>query len=146
MVCSGVCASSIIGLAIPGAIGPYQEVAVAQLVPVRVGAVDVLVEAVTAAGSQPTSAAGAADRAASQVSGAFERAQATIEEIAVSTARTLGNLARRVGDPAQVELEFGLKLSAKGDVIIAGVSAESSLKVKIVYGAGGLTSSGTSEP
>jgi hypothetical protein len=106
---------------------------VAQTVPVRVGAVEVLVEVVPGAGSQQTSAV---ERATDYVAGAFERAQAVVEEIAVSTARTVGRVARRVGSPELVEVEFGVKVSAKGDVIVAGSSAEASLKVKIVYGAG----------
>jgi len=104
---------------------------VAQTIPVRVGAVEVLVEVVPVAGSQQTSAAG---RAADYVAGAFDRAQAAVEEIAVSTARTVGRMARRVGHPESVEVEFGVKVSAKGDVIVAGSSGEASLKVKIVYG------------
>jgi hypothetical protein len=60
-----------------------------------------------------------------------------VEEIAVSTAQTIGRIARRVGNPDQVAVEFGVKISAKGDVILAGASAEASLNVKIVYGAGG---------
>ena len=108
----------------------------AQTIPVRVGSVEVLVEVVPAAGSQQTSAAG---RAAAYVAGAFERAQTAIEEVAVSTAQTIGRIGRRVGHPDQVEVEFGVKVSAKGDVIVAGSSAEASLKVKIAYGADRLT-------
>lgn len=104
----------------------------AQTVPVRVGDVEVLLEVVAMAGSQQTSAAG---RAADYVAGAFERAQSAVEEIAVSTAGTVGRIARRVGSPELVEVEFGVKVSAKGDVIVAGSAAEASLKVKIVYGA-----------
>jgi hypothetical protein len=108
------------------------------MIPVRVGAVEVLVEVSPVAGSQPTSAGRAAERAAAHLAGAFERAQEAVEEIAVSTARTVGRVARRVGDPDQVEVEFGVKVSAKGDVILAGASAEASLKVKIVYAGGRL--------
>ncbi|WP_433043104.1 CU044_2847 family protein [Dactylosporangium sp. CS-033363] len=105
----------------------------AQTVPVRVGEVEVLVEVVPVAGSQQTSAA---ERAADHVAGAFERAQSAVEEIAVSTARMVGRISRRVGSPETVEVEFGVKVSAKGDVIVAGAAGEASLKVKIVYGAG----------
>ncbi|MDR7276552.1 CU044_2847 family protein [Catenuloplanes atrovinosus] len=104
----------------------------AQLIPVRVGAVEVLLEAVPVAGSQETSAAG---RVADYAAGAFERAQAVLEEAAVSTARTVGRIVARAGSPELVEVEFGVKVSAKGDVIVAGSTGEASLKVKIVYGA-----------
>jgi hypothetical protein len=107
---------------------------VAQTVAVRVGAVEVLVEVVPAAGSQQTSVGGRVDRAVDYAAGAFERAQSAVEEIAVSTARMVGRVTRRVGSPESVEVEFGLKVSAKGDVIVAGASGEASLKVKIVYG------------
>jgi len=109
---------------------------VPQMIPVRVGAVEVLVEVSPVAGSQPTSAGRAAERATAHLAGAFERAQEAVEEIAVATARTVGRVARRVGDPDSVEVEFGVKVSAKGDVILAGASAEASLKVKIIYGVG----------
>lgn len=107
----------------------------AQTVEVRVGEVEVLVEVVPSAGSQQTSARDRAERAADYVAGAFDRAQAAIEEIAVSTARTVGRITRRVGSPELVEVEFGVKVSVKGDVVVAGSAAEASLKVKIVYGA-----------
>lgn len=103
----------------------------AQTVPVRIGAVEVLVEVTPAAGSEPTSTTG---RAVGYITDAFERAEDAIEEIAVSTARTIGRIAHRVGSPERVEVEFGVKISAKGDVIIAGASAEASLKVTIAYG------------
>lgn len=108
----------------------------AQTVAVRVGAVEVLVEVVPVAGSQQTSSGGRVDRAVDYAASAFERAQSTVEEIAVSTARMVGRVSRRVGRPESVEVEFGLKVSAKGDVIVAGASGEASLKVKVVYGAG----------
>lgn len=107
-----------------------------QTVVVRVGAVEVLVEVAPVAGSQQTSVGGRVDRAVDYVADAFERAQSAVEEIAVSTAGMVGRVARRVGSPESVEVEFGLKVSAKGDVIVAGASGEASLKVKIVYGAG----------
>jgi hypothetical protein len=106
-----------------------------QTIPVRAGAVEVLVEVTPVAGTQQTSAAArAAERAAEYAAGAFERAQAAVESIAVSTAQTIDRVTAKVGGPSQVEVEFGLKVSAKGDVIVAGSSAEASLKVKIIYG------------
>ncbi|MEH0825902.1 MULTISPECIES: CU044_2847 family protein [Micromonospora] len=117
----------------------------AQTVAVQVGAVEVLFEVAPVAGSQQTSAGGRVDRAADYVAGAFERAQSAVEEIAVSTARMVGRVTRRVGSPESVEVEFGLKVSAKGDVIVAGTSAEASLKVKIIYGMDGIRGHGEAE-
>ncbi|MFI6077248.1 CU044_2847 family protein [Actinoplanes sp. NPDC051343] len=96
----------------------------------QVDAIEVLLEVTPATGSEQTSAAG---RATDYVAGAFERAQSAVEAIAVSTARTIDRVSRRVGRPESVEVEFGVKVSAKGDVIVAGSSGEASLKVKIVY-------------
>ena len=108
----------------------------AQTIAVQVGAVEVLVEVVQGAGSQQASTgARAADRAAEYARSAFARAQVAVEEIAVSTAQTVARISQRVGSPESVEVEFGVKVSAKGDVIVAGSSGEASLKVKIVYGA-----------
>jgi hypothetical protein len=103
---------------------------VVQTVAVRVEGTEVLLEVTPVAGSEQTSAAG---RATDYVATAFERAQSAVEAIAVSTARTIGRVSRRVGRPESVEVEFGVKVSAKGDVIVAGSSGEASLKVKIVY-------------
>ncbi|MDR7277189.1 hypothetical protein [Catenuloplanes atrovinosus] len=76
----------------------------AQTVPVRVGAVEVLLEAVSVPGSQQTSAGG---RVADYAAGAFERAQVVLEEVAVSMGRIVG----RVGSPELVKEEFGVKES-----------------------------------
>ena len=97
----------------------------AQTIMVRAGTTEVLVEVAPVAGWQPTAAGGrAAERVADYAVGAFERAQSAVEEIAVSTARTVGRIASRVGSPETVEVEFGVKVSAKGDVIVAGSAAE----------------------
>ena len=108
----------------------------AHLIPVRIGDVEVLVEASPVPGTQPTSAGRTAERAAAHLAEAFERAQEAVEEIAVSTARTVERIAGKVGTPDQLEMEFGIKVSAKGDVIVAGASAEALLKVKITYSRG----------
>lgn len=114
-----------------------------QTVPVRVGEIEVLVEVAPVAGTEPTSLPG--QKAMDYVTGAFERAQSAVEEIAVSTARTVGRVGRRVGPPKTVEVEFGLKVSAKGDVIVAGVSGEACLKVTIAYGFGSRNSAEENE-
>ena len=99
-------------------------------IPVRVGAVELLIETTPVAGSEPTSRI---DAAVDRVGGAFSRAQAAIVEIASSTVETLEKAAVRAARPDQVEVEFGLKFSAKGDVIVAGAAGEATLKVTLVY-------------
>jgi len=96
----------------------------------RIGDVTAWVEAVPVPGSQPTSAAG---RALTQVSGLLDKVESVIENVAVSTSRAIARSADRAADPSQVEVEFGLKVSAKGDVIVAGAAGEASLQVKLIY-------------
>lgn len=99
-------------------------------IPVRVGDIELLVETAPVAGSEPTSRLDAAvDRAGE----AFTRAQGAIVEIATSTVESIRAATARAARPDQLEVEFGLKFSAKGDVIVAGAAGEATLKVKLVY-------------
>jgi len=99
-------------------------------VPVRVGKLDLLVETTLVTGTEPTSALGdAADR----VVDAFDRAREAIVEIAASTAEVIDRAASRGAHPNHLEVEFGLKISGKGNVIVAGVSGEATLRVKLTY-------------
>jgi hypothetical protein len=92
--------------------------------------VDLLVETTPVAGTEPTSALGdATDR----VVDAFDRARQAIVEIAASTADVIGKAADRGAHPDHLEVEFGLKISAKGNVIVAGASGEATLRVKLTY-------------
>jgi hypothetical protein len=101
-------------------------------IPVRVGDVELLVETVPVAGSEPTSRV---SDAAAEVADAFSRAQQAIVELAASTAATVGEVGRRGARPDHLEVEFGLKISAKGSVIVAGASGEATLRVKLTYDA-----------
>jgi hypothetical protein len=114
-------------------------VAGSRLIPVRVGGVEIEVEAVPAAGTEPTS--GRVSRAAGSVADAFGRAQETIIEVARSTAVMIER-AGASARPDRVEVEFGLKFSASGGVIMAGVAGEASLKVTLSYDVGGRPTAG----
>ena len=103
-------------------------VAGGQLIPVRVGDIEVQVEAVRVPGTEPTS--GRAARAAEDVRDAFSRAQETIIEVAKSTAEMIDRAGTAVR-PDRVEVEFGLKFTASGGVIIAGIAGEASLAVTL---------------
>jgi len=105
-------------------------VAIVRLIPVRVGDVVIEVEAVPVAGTEPTS--GMASRAAGNVMEAFGKAQDAIVEVAKSTAQVIER-AGAAARPDRVEVEFGLKLSASGGVIMAGVAGEATLKVTMGY-------------
>ena len=104
--------------------------AVSRLIVVRVGDVDLTVEAVPVTGTEPTS--GRAAKAAGNVLEAFGRAQDAIIAVAKSTAEMIDK-AGAAAQPDRVEVEFGLKFSASGGVIMAGVAGEASLKVTLGY-------------
>ncbi|MFF0834481.1 MULTISPECIES: CU044_2847 family protein [unclassified Streptomyces] len=101
-------------------------------IPVVVGDVEILVEAtpVRLPGDEPTG--GGLGNLSERVRDAFGQAQSAIVEIATSTATALGQAGRAVR-PDTMEVEFGVKFSAKGDIIVAGASGEMTLKVKLTY-------------
>lgn len=105
-------------------------VAAGRLILVRVGDIEIEVEAVPVAGTEAT--AGRAAKAAGSVLEAFSRAQDAIIEVAKSTAQMIEK-AGAAARPDRVEVEFGLKFSASGTVIMAGVAGEASLKVTLGY-------------
>ena len=104
--------------------------ATSRLIPVRVGDIEIEVEAVPVAGTEATS--GRAAKAAGSVLEAFGRAQDAIIEVARSTAEMIEK-AGAAARPDRVDVEFGLKFSASGGVIMAGVAGEASLKVTLGY-------------
>ena len=116
-------------LARPGGVRGVGVVA-GQLIPVQVGDIEIAVEAVREPGTEPT--AGRTGKAAENVLGAFGRAQETIIEVAKSTAEMIDKAGMAVR-PDRVEVEFGLKFSVSGGVIMAGVAGEASLKVTLGY-------------
>lgn len=101
------------------------------MITIRVGDMELLVEAVPVAGSEHTSTRleGAQARAVE----AFERAQSAIVAVASSTVSTIGQLGQHSVRPREVEVKFGLKFSAQGNVIVAGVSGEATLEVTLTY-------------
>ena len=105
-------------------------VAASRLIPVKVGNIEIEVEAVSVAGTEAVS--GRTARAAGNVLEAFGRAQDVIIEVARSTAEMIEK-AGVAGRPDRVDVEFGLKFSASGGVIMAGVAGEASLKVTLGY-------------
>lgn len=100
-------------------------------VSMRVGGMDLLVETVPVAGTEQT--AGRLDRAQEAVADAFERAQSAIVAVAESTVRTIGQLGRRSVHPDEMQVTFGLKFSAQGNVIVAGAAGEATLEVALTY-------------
>jgi hypothetical protein len=96
----------------------------------QVGGVELLVETAAVAGTEQTSAL---DKAQVAVAEGFDRAQAAIVAVAESTVHTIGQLAKRSVRPDEVEVTFGLKFSAQGNVIVAGAAGEATLEVTLTY-------------
>lgn len=104
-------------------------VGIGRLIPIRIGDIEIMVEVAPIAGTEATS--GRTTRA--NVVAAFNRAQDAIVEIARSTTEIVD----RAGETApldRLEVEFGLRFSASGEVIIAGVASEATLRVTLGYG------------
>ncbi len=102
-----------------------------RVVAMRVGGTDLLVETVQVAGSEPTSAR--LDRAQEAVTDAFDRARYAIVAVAESAVSTIGELSQRAVRPDEMEVTFGLKFSAQGNVIVAGAAGEATLEVTLTY-------------
>ena len=96
----------------------------------QVGGVELLVETTPVAGTEQTSAL---DKAQAAVAEGFDRAQSAIVAVAESTVNTIGQLAKRSVRPDEVEVKFGLKFSAQGNVIVAGAAGEATLEVTLNY-------------
>jgi hypothetical protein len=73
------------------------------------------------------------DRAQEAMADGFERARETIVGIAQSSVDVIARLQQQARHPEQIEVKFGLKFSASGGVIVAGVSGEASLEVTLTY-------------
>ena len=99
---------------------------------IRVGDLDIDVETAPVVGSEPTSKI---SRAAEGVLDAFAQAQEAIVAISASVADMAERTAARAARPDHLEVTFGLKVSAQGNVIVAGAAGEATLEVKVVYDA-----------
>lgn len=105
-----------------------------QVMALTVDGVELWVETTPVAGSEPTSTR--LDRAGEAVTGAFDRAQAAIVAMATATVATIDQLGQRAARPQQVQVKFGLKFTAKGNVIVAEASGEATLEVTLTYNGG----------
>jgi hypothetical protein len=101
----------------------------------RVGDVEVLVETSPTPGTEPTGAFRRtfSEAGAEEAADVFSRAQAAILNIATSTAAVLEKASRAAVRPETLAVEFGLKFSGEGHVIVAKATAEASLKVTLTY-------------
>jgi hypothetical protein len=102
-----------------------------RVVPMRFGDVDILVQAVTVPGTEPTSSAGAVT---GELVDALRHARTAVHAVASSTADVLRDLAAsHVTRPDKVEVEFGIGFSVKGNVIVVSGEAEATLKITLTY-------------
>ncbi len=97
------------------------------VMPLRIGDTELLVEVVQVAGSEPTARRNNAGRRATE---AFESAREAIVALVDSATRLTGELADRSIATESLQLEFGLKFSTQGNVIIASGSAEAALTIR----------------
>jgi Trypsin-co-occurring domain 1 len=100
-----------------------------RLIKVTVGKADIAIETVPAPGSELTFGPKAQDKAKLAFATAHDAIVALAEWTADMIDTTVGLNAR----PDQLELEFGLRFSAAGGVILAAASDQASLHVTLTY-------------
>ncbi len=110
----------------------------------HVGGMDLPVETMPVTGTEQTSVL---DKAQEAVADAFDRAQSAIVAVAESTVSTIGQLGRCSVRPDEMQVTFGLKFSAQGNVIVAGAAGEATLEVALTYrrAAGGTDEAGEAD-
>lgn len=101
-----------------------------QLVPVELDGVSLVVEAAVIPGSEDTSTL---DDRIDGIGDAFDRLPATLTSIAKRLVIAAQQLGREAMEPSEISAEFGLKLSATGQVILVSGTAEASLSVTLTY-------------
>ncbi len=99
--------------------------------PIIIGDDQILVEVLPIPGSQPT---GRLDDAKARIVDAAAQIDHVIGSVVAASVRAVTGAASRVHAPTSFEVEFGLKFSAEGNVIVAGATGEASLKIKLLYG------------
>jgi hypothetical protein len=105
-----------------------------RFIPARVGDVEVLIETTPVPGTEPTVFGRQPPKeGAEEVADVFSKAQATILSIATTTAAVLDKASRAAVHPESLAVEFGLKFSTEGHIIVAKATAEASLKVTLTY-------------
>lgn len=86
-----------------------------ELIPVRIGDIEIDVEAVQVAGTEATS--GRTAKVAGMTAEAYTRAQDVIVEVARTTAQMIDRAAERAARPDWLEVQFGLRFAASGGVM-----------------------------
>jgi len=101
-----------------------------RVVPMKFGGVEMLVETVPVAGTEHTSKL---SKAGERVVDALDEADAVIVQVASKVAGTVSQLAKEATRPSKLEVEFGLKFTVAGTIVIGSASGEASMRVLISY-------------
>lgn len=99
------------------------------LVSTEIQGIPVLVEALPESGAEPTGGS----RRTERVQEMFSRAQDVIQQVALSVVEIREKLAAHARSPDQIELQFGIKFTAQGNIVLSQAGIESSIAVKVVY-------------
>lgn len=100
------------------------------MIPTEIDGEPIWLEAEIEPGDQPTAFG---RRRGADLPEVLSRAQKAIAYLSRETLEAARSVANDVACPEQVEIQFGLKFSTQGSIILAGSSLESSLSVKVVY-------------
>ena len=101
-----------------------------QLVPVELDGVTLVVEAAVTPGSEDTSTL---DDRVERINDAFDRLPAILTSISKRLIVATQELSHEAMKPSEISAEFGLKVSATGQVILVSGTAEASLSVTLTY-------------
>ena len=102
-----------------------------RLIPVTIDGVDLLIRTLPVSGSEEMGANPA--EVTERVSTVFDRSQEAVVAVAARLAGSIKGLSKRGLRPAELSFEFGISISATGNLIIAGPTPEAALKVSVVY-------------
>ena len=89
----------------------------------------ILIEVNSAYGSQPTTSV---QNSVEKVGDAFEQAKGTIIHVSSSMVKAVRRLDQAV-TPHEFTMEFGIKFTAEGTVMLASATAECNIKVTMKY-------------
>jgi Trypsin-co-occurring domain 1 len=113
------------------------------LIPVRLGDLEFLVEASPAVGTEPTSRT---SLSSAHIGDVFKRAQVIIADVAASTVKALHDSAAGMPRPEEMEMTFGIRFSAQGDVVVVHAGGEATLSVRLMFRAAVLDSANVPDP
>jgi len=100
------------------------------MIPTEVDGMPIWVEAVVEPGEEPTAFGRKIGERLPEI---FAHAKIAIAYLSREALEAARDVAKEVASPEQIEIQFGLKFSTQGSIIIAGSTLESSLSVKIIY-------------